>query len=611
MSRLVGFQDEDWSAPSPEPGRDYTNLPWGDYEFQVKAVNAQGMWSDQIASVEFSVGPPLWLDPWFVVGCTIVLTSLGAWVIASQRKKRQLQRAAEAATIAKSEFLARVSHEIRTPLTVILGCSEGLAAPQDAPGGTSEAIDAIRRNSNHLLRLINDLLDFSKIEAGHLTVELAPASVPEVLRGVEAIMRVGAERHGLDFRILCETDIPEQIITDPGRLQQALINLVGNAIKFTPAGHIHIRVRVEDDELGRRLVFDVEDTGIGVPREKTDLIFDAFGQVESSTARKFTGTGLGLAISKSVAEQLHGGLTVRSEVGKGSTFTLWIDLSRAGVETRGLETRMVSAADLGADRPATVGADARWQRKPAMPALSGHILLAEDAPDISNIMRLQLESAGAQVTVADDGTDAVERAYDGRFDAIIMDIHMPGMDGIAAIKELRGRGVETPIIVISADSSEERYRQCRGAGADGFVPKPFEKAAFLEEIRRHLTAPAYAGTDEMADPIRCELDLSSPKMAAAVAEFARSFEQRLVTMETALQSDDVETIAWLAHQLKGAGGINGYMCVSQKAEQLEESLARDDRAAVQADLEELRRITERVLAGLSLDGIATGPASPD
>ncbi len=597
LSRLVGFEEE-WSAPSSESSRSYTNLPWGSYEFQVKAVNVQGLQSDRIAALSFSVGPPVWLNPWFLLACAVGLSTLGGWVVATQRKKHQLQQAAAAATVAKNEFLAKVSHEIRTPLTVILGCSEALSWPPEAPPGFHDAIGAIHRNSRHLLRLINDLLDLSRIEAGHLTIQRIPACVSEILRGVEAIMRASAEQVGLDFRIVYESAIPERIVTDPDRLTQTLINLVGNAIKFTPEGHIYIRVRVEDQTDGRWLVFDVEDTGVGVPADKLDLIFEAFGQVESSTSRKFAGTGLGLAISKSVAERLHGRLSVRSEVGKGSTFTLAMDLAQTGVETVGLETRLLSAADLSAEPAVTAGRDLRPEPEPAPPTLSGHILLAEDAPDISNLMRFQLESAGARVTVVDNGPDAVEQAYDGRFDLILMDIHMPGMDGIAAIEEIRNRGIETPIIVISADSSAERCRKCSRAGAAGFVSKPFQKAPFLMEVARHLNNPLGPAGDDVATPIHPELDLTSPKMAAAVAHFAQTLEQRVAQMETAFADHDLETLARLAHQLKGAGGIGGYMCITEQARRLEESLARKDHPAIRDDLRAFGTLTRRILAGL-------------
>ena len=597
LSRLVGFEDE-WSAPSPEPNRSFTNLPWGDYEFHVKAKDSRGIESDRIASVSFSVGPPVWFDPWFLAAAIVAASALIAWVLATQRNKRLLQQAAAAATVAKSEFLARVSHEIRTPLTVILGCTERLADPSEDQSGTRESTDAIRRNSEHLLGLINDLLDFSKIEAGHLTVKLAPTSVLEVLTGIDSIMRVGAERHGLDFRVLCETDIPERIVTDAGRLTQTLINLVGNAIKFTREGHIRVGVRVENTDLERRLVFDVEDTGVGVPADMLGEIFEAFGQAESSASRQFAGTGLGLAISKSVAERLHGRLTVRSEVGRGSTFTLSIDLAKADVETVGLKTRMLSPADVIAGQTAAGATGTGREGKPETPVLRGDILLAEDAEDISNIMRLQLESAGARVTVVDNGPDAVETAYDGRFDAIIMDIHMPGMDGISAIKELRTRGLETPIIVISADSSEGRHRECVSAGADGFVRKPFQRIPFLQEIRRHLTSVADPPNGSTTDPIQSELDLRSPKMLTAVSEFAHTLQLRVTRMESALEHDDLETLTDLAHQLKGAGGIHGYMCVSEKALQLEESVTDKDFAATRTKLRELRSMTEGILAGL-------------
>ena len=600
-SRLLGFETE-WSAPTRTPTRSFTNLPWGDYEFQVRAINTQGMWSDQIATVSFAVGPPVWVNPWFLAGCTICLSALAGWIVATQRKKHQLQQAAAAATVAKNEFLAKVSHEIRTPLTVILGCTETLERPGPSTPRFDDSLDAIRRNSRHLLGLINDLLDLSKIEAGHLSVQLAPTAILDVLAEVEAIMRAGAERHGLEFRILYESDLPDRIITDAGRLTQTLINLVGNAIKFTPAGHIHIRVRVEVRPDGRWLVFAVEDTGVGIPADKTDVIFEAFAQAESTPARKYAGTGLGLAISKSVAARLHGRLTVQSEVGRGSTFTLAIDLAQAAVELLGLPTRLLTLSELTQPRAATGPHAAPAGGEPDSPALAGHVLVAEDAPDISTIMRMHLESAGARVTVVDNGPDAVEAVYDGSFQAVMMDIHMPGMDGIEAIREIRARGVSTPIIVISADSTEARCREYVAAGADGFIAKPFSRAAFLREAARYLPAspppPPPAPVPDATSPIRSDLDLTSPRMAAAVAEFARTLTERVGRMEAALAGRDHTNLAELAHQLKGAGGINGYMCVSDQARDLEQALQRNDLAAVRNDLHSLRNLAERIRAGL-------------
>ncbi|MCP4589182.1 MAG: response regulator [bacterium] len=600
--RLSGFAEE-WSAPTPEPTRAFTNLSWGDYVFEVRAVNARGVRSDRVAAVSFEVGPPVWFNPWFAAGCAIVLAALLTGFVASQRKKRQLQRAAAAATVAKSEFLAKVSHEIRTPLTVILSCTEGLADPQDATARRPETIDALRRNSSHLLGLINDLLDLSKIEAGRLPVRLVPASVPEILAELDGIMRVNAESHGLDFRVLYETAVPEQIVTDAGRLRQALINLVGNAIKFTPEGQVLVRVRVEEGEGASRLIFDIEDTGVGVPPEKAKLIFEAFSQVESLTSRQFAGTGLGLAIAKSISERLYGEVSLRSELGRGSTFTLALDLSRAGIDTLGMEPTMVRPADL-------VGGRALMSvpPEPSGPVLSGRVLLAEDARDISEIMQLQLESAGASVRVVTNGPDAVRIASQGSFDVIIMDIHMPGMDGVSAIRELRARGVSTPIIVMSADSSEDSHRQCDIAGADGFVPKPYQKGRFLGEVGRHLDSTVPTESDPASLPLECQLELGSPRMVAVVKEFASSLGGRVHRMRAALERGDLETVAELAHQLKGAGGINGYMCVTEQARKLEDALDGMEAEAVRTRIDELDQLNTRILAGL---GLATPGSTHD
>jgi PAS domain S-box-containing protein len=405
----------------------------------------------------------------------------------------ELYSAAESATRAKSAFLANMSHEIRTPMTAILGHAEILAGQLDHPEHL-QSLDIIHRNGQHLLTIINDILDLSKIEAGRCQIERRRCSPDAVIADVIALLRVRAVTKGLSLTLQFAGPVPETIISDPTYLRQILLNLVGNAIKFTEKGGVGVKVFMRGDDLNARLVCEVHDSGIGISPAQIENIFQPFVQAEASTTRRFGGTGLGLAIAKRLASLLGGDITVESQPGRGSCFTVTLDPGPlAGVpmleHPRGRETTSV-----------VIRAGAPVLR------LDGRILLAEDSPDIQRFAGFLRTTAGATVTMVDDGRQALElvsaaladapRQGTSRrepFDVILMDMQMPVMDGYQATRALRQAGYRGAIIALTAHAMVHDRQECLDAGCDDYVSKPIDRAALLSTLAATLKRQAHSG----------------------------------------------------------------------------------------------------------------------
>ncbi|MFO7903297.1 MAG: PAS domain S-box protein [Planctomycetota bacterium] len=389
---------------------------------------------------------------------------------------------AEAATLAKSEFLANMSHEIRTPMTAILGFSEMLLGEPGldrAPPQRVEALQTIQRNGEYLLQLINDVLDLSKIEAGKLEVECKSCSPTQVLASVASLMRVRAEAKNIPLKIEYASAIPEHIQSDPTRFRQILINLTGNAIKFTESGSVRLVTRLVRST-GRPpcLQCDVVDTGIGMTQEQLRKLFRPFTQADSSTTRRYGGTGLGLTISKRLAEALGGDISVTSTPGKGSTFSVT-------VATGPLEG-VAMIEDLAAMTPQP---EAHIKPTDDVP-LDCRILLAEDGPDNQRLISFVLGKAGAEVTLAENGRIAYEKALAAReagtpFDLVLMDMQMPVMDGYTATRKLRETDYAGPIIALTAHAMEGDDAKCRAAGCDDYLTKPIDRPKLIRTIANH------------------------------------------------------------------------------------------------------------------------------
>ncbi len=405
----------------------------------------------------------------------------------------------ENATRAKSEFLANMSHEIRTPMTAILGFAENLLDTDLPESERLNCVHTIRRNGEYLLGLINDILDLSKIEADKMAVERMNCQPCAIIAEVAALMRVRANAKKLSFNIEYIGSIPETIQTDGTRLRQILINLVGNAIKFTELGSVRLVTRLmetrNDDHDGspqqRCLQFDVLDTGKGMTAHQAARLFQPFMQGDSSTTRKFGGTGLGLTISKRFAELLGGDVVLTStERDAGSTF-------RVTVATGSLDgVRMLEDPMSATSVPDAVAIGGNIT---ASDLIGLRILLAEDGPDNQRLLTFVLKKAGAEVAVEENGALAVDAALAARiegnpFDVVLMDMQMPVMDGYAATERLRREGYKGPIIALTAHAMASDRQKCVLAGCDDYASKPVDRKSLIETIQRHRQPAEPAAT---------------------------------------------------------------------------------------------------------------------
>lgn len=401
------------------------------------------------------------------------------------RQAEELARAkdrAEAAARAKSEFLANMSHELRTPLTAILGYADVLHEQIGQPSplkDSLETIDVIRTNGRHLQALIDDILDLSKIEAGRMTLERLPVSPVSLTEDVVRLMQLRAMEKNLSLTCEFLYPLPDRINTDALRVRQILVNLVGNAIKFT--SHGGVTITVEFNKATSSLRFSVSDTGIGMSADQIELLFAPFTQADTSMSRRFGGTGLGLSISQRLAHILGGEIRVESQAGVGSTFTL------------------VIGAELSPNAEMIMGALTSRSEKQVAPepvakppaVLNGRILLAEDVPANQKLISFLLQKQGAEVEIVENGRQAIEKALrarqDGKpFDLILMDIQMPEMDGYTATGALREFDYDGRIVALTAHATEGDRQRCLDSGFDGFAVKPIQKEQLIATCREHM-----------------------------------------------------------------------------------------------------------------------------
>ena len=421
------------------------------------------------------------------------LLSMMEDVIEAREKAEEYARKAESANQAKSEFLANMSHEIRTPMTAILGFADVLLECGDldnAPPHRIEAAETIKRNGEYLLGVINDILDLSKVEAGKMSVEHIACSPCGIVAEIASLMNVKANARGLVFKVEYAGAVPETINTDPLRLRQILINMIGNAIKFTDAGSVSLVTRWVDEADHPFMQFDVVDTGIGMTEEQTGRLFTPFTQADTSTTRRFGGTGLGLAISKRFAQMLGGDIAVvDSQPGAGTRMRVTVATGPT------VDTRMIADPRAATTvTPESPGPHADG----ASPSLEGYrILLAEDGPDNQRLISYLIRKAGAQITVVENGrlaADAALAARDGAepFDVVLMDMQMPVMDGYEATRLLRRDGYAAPIIALTAHAMASDRDKCLKAGCDDYAVKPINRVKLIETILNHVSPqPSY------------------------------------------------------------------------------------------------------------------------
>ncbi|MDH4386422.1 MAG: PAS domain S-box protein [Caulobacter sp.] len=469
---------------------------------------------------------------------------------------QQAKAAAESASRIKSDFLASMSHEIRTPMNSIMGIADLLAKTSLTPE-QDRYVQIFRRSGDNLLNLINDILDLSKVEASQLELEQTEFSLKDELEKAIEMVAPRAREKGL--RLTCEVspEVNPDLVGDPTRLRQVLLNLLGNAIKFTNTGEVSLMVDLDPVGLApTALRFTVSDTGIGISTSQQGLVFERFAQGDSSTTRRFGGTGLGLTISKRLVELMGGRIWVESEVGQGSVFAFavpfenWIAADRPVAEKVGIGPEL------------------------ALPAV--RILLAEDSADNRTIALAYLEDTPYRVEVAVNGAMACEMFESGRYDLVLMDRQMPIMDGLTATRTIRAWEREnqrspTPIIALTASALKGDRETCLAAGCTAYLSKPIKQAVLLQAIRDHASADG-AGPPASRD----RAARAARRLAEQIPAYLDHCRGDVILMLAALDQADFKAVIIMGHNLRGSGGGFGLQAITDFGASIEHSAGEAD-----------------------------------
>jgi PAS domain S-box-containing protein len=533
--------------------------------FRIKRPNGEIRFIQAAGAVErSSTGAPLRM-----IGSNVDITALK---IAEQE--------ALLASQARAQFLSNMSHEIRTPLTAIIGFAEAAAEDSIAAIDRTEMLSTISRNGKHLLSVINDILDLSKIDAGALHLEQAPISPVTLIDEVRELMIPRVSEKALSLIVNYQWPLPEVVVSDGLKFKQVLLNLIGNAVKFTDQGWVQVHVSCATE--AQKMTIRVEDSGVGLTPEQSARLFRPFAQADASTSRQYGGSGLGLVISKQLAELLGGSLSMESQLGKGTTVTFSLATGPLS------EVRQLYAI------PKKESAHTEVSSSEAL--IQGRILVAEDALDNQKLLAFALRKTGIELKVVNNGQEAVEATLSEEFDLVLLDMQMPIMDGYAAARELRQRGIKIPIVAFTANSMKHDVLKCIEAGCTTHLSKPFSKEQLLKVLKAQLAA-----SDKVRPkpaPVISAMFEEDRESIQILVDFIEGMPLRLEELSTAVTNANFARLTDGAHRLFGSAGMFGYPRLAKLAEELESVAERRSIVRCQELLVEIRQLHLEILQGM-------------